>query len=461
MREPDVRSAQLPTGEGAAAGSEEAQSASQGSGGFSSAGPLPPVQRKVASGAAASPPPTASDLAFEGGGGGSALPDPVRGKMEQSFGADFSGVRVHQGGKADALGSHALAQGDNLHFANGQYDPSSRRGQELIGHELAHDVQQRAGRVDKAQHDGPVVADASLEREADQQGAAAARGDVVATQPAAPAITGGAPAKDTAAGSPALADAHALAMHGISAMSGTPGLVVSHPPADLATGGAQASGGAAEPRVVPEAGVVGSLQLEYDMCTGKLALIGWVWAGAGAIIHTPIGEQWYGAYTFVEGTICETKLDFMPKLPHGEPPPKDENKEKGPDVGWGIAGFPMLITPGKMNKFKAGGLEMGLLVTPDSSDWGADIELVALLDVLGYLGPVAAGAKKVIEVANTYASKFGLNVEAEAGLVASANVHGWKGPKGLVVDDAKVAGGGFVAVGVDLPRSKSALPKAH
>lgn len=115
-------------------------------------------------------------------GGGSALPDALRAQMEQAFAADFSDVRVHEGAHVSALGALAYAQGSGLHFAPGQYAPDSEAGRELIGHELAHVVQQRAGRV--AGGDGGVNRDASLEAEADAAGAKAARG-------VAPGLAGG------------------------------------------------------------------------------------------------------------------------------------------------------------------------------------------------------------------------------------------------------------------------------
>ena len=114
-------------------------------------------------------------------GSGSPMPDGVRGKMEGAFGQDFSDVRVHAGSQhAPALGAQAYTQGSDIHFAPGQYDTSSRGGQELIGHELTHVVQQRAGRVSTPQgKDGIVNADAGLEAEADTLGARAARGESV------------------------------------------------------------------------------------------------------------------------------------------------------------------------------------------------------------------------------------------------------------------------------------------
>jgi hypothetical protein len=112
-------------------------------------------------------------------GGGSPMPAPLQKKMESSFGADFSSVRVHEGGQAGQLGAHAYAQGDDVHFAPGQYQPDTQSGQALIGHELAHVVQQRGGRVAAPMQakGAPVVADKGLEDEADRAGAAAARGE--------------------------------------------------------------------------------------------------------------------------------------------------------------------------------------------------------------------------------------------------------------------------------------------
>ena len=103
------------------------------------------------------------------------LPAPLQAKMEASFSTDFSSVRVRQDGSAEQLDARAYASGEEIHFAAGQYDPDSQAGQALIGHELAHVVQQRSGRV---AGDGLVV-DAGLEDEADLDGARAARGESV------------------------------------------------------------------------------------------------------------------------------------------------------------------------------------------------------------------------------------------------------------------------------------------
>jgi Domain of unknown function (DUF4157) len=107
--------------------------------------------------------------------GGLPLPSEVRTKMETAFSADFSDVRVHVGHEASSLGAIAYTWGSNIHFAPGQYNPHTIQGQKLLGHELWHVVQQRAGRVRNPFGGGvAVVQDHALEAEADRMGVKAA-----------------------------------------------------------------------------------------------------------------------------------------------------------------------------------------------------------------------------------------------------------------------------------------------
>ncbi|MEI7025313.1 eCIS core domain-containing protein [Paenibacillus sp. y28] len=101
----------------------------------------------------------------------------VQGKMEKAFNSDFSGVKIHEGSDASEIGALAYTQGSDIHFAPGRYQPNTQSGQELLGHELAHVVQQRQGRVrPTTQAKGiPINDDAALEKEADQLGSKAAR----------------------------------------------------------------------------------------------------------------------------------------------------------------------------------------------------------------------------------------------------------------------------------------------
>ena len=79
-------------------------------------------------------------------GGGHLLPENVRGSMEQAFGANFGGVRIHTDTKANQLNqslqAHAFTTGQDIYFRRGAYDPIGRRGQMLLAHELTHVIQQ-------------------------------------------------------------------------------------------------------------------------------------------------------------------------------------------------------------------------------------------------------------------------------------------------------------------------------
>src|SRR5947209_4466804 len=78
---------------------------------------------------------------------GQPLPETFRRQAEIEFAADFSDVRVHVGPEAEQVAAIAFTQGSDIFFRPGAYDPNSPRGREILGHELAHVVQQRTGRV--------------------------------------------------------------------------------------------------------------------------------------------------------------------------------------------------------------------------------------------------------------------------------------------------------------------------
>lgn len=115
---------------------------------------------------------------------GTRLPAPVLGSMERAFGTSFETVQIHaESREAPRLGALALTAGEHVHFAPGQYQPHAHAGRELIGHELVHVVQQRAGLGTlgqrKASGEVPVDGAPALEAEADRLGSAAARGESV------------------------------------------------------------------------------------------------------------------------------------------------------------------------------------------------------------------------------------------------------------------------------------------
>jgi hypothetical protein len=138
-------------------------------------------------------------------GRGKPLPARVRQKMEGALGADFSDVRIHEGSDAESLEAVAFTRGADIHFAPGAYSPESLKGQEVLGHELAHVVQQRAGRVALPRGAGaPINADPGLEAEAEGLGKQAARSRTPAffgrpERPSAPAGATSSPAAPAAA----------------------------------------------------------------------------------------------------------------------------------------------------------------------------------------------------------------------------------------------------------------------
>jgi hypothetical protein len=100
--------------------------------------------------------------------GGEALPQPLLARMEAAFETDFSAVRVHIGPQPSRIGAIAFTAGDDLYFAPGQFQPATIDGQWLIGHELAHVIQQREGRVRSTTSGLAVVQDPTLEAEAER-----------------------------------------------------------------------------------------------------------------------------------------------------------------------------------------------------------------------------------------------------------------------------------------------------
>jgi hypothetical protein len=102
------------------------------------------------------------------------LPDELKAEMETTFDSDFSDIRIHAASsKAGDVGARAYTQGNDIHVASGQFQPYTARGKQLLGHEMAHVVQQREGRVaPTGEVSGlPLNDDPALEEEADTMAA--------------------------------------------------------------------------------------------------------------------------------------------------------------------------------------------------------------------------------------------------------------------------------------------------
>ena len=108
---------------------------------------------------------------------GQAMAKPMAERFGQAFGADFSTVRLHENAVPPHLGAIAFTQGEHIYLRS--TSPASKSGQDLLGHELTHVLQQRAGRVPLPQTQGEFNIDSRLEQEANQLGDRAAQGQLV------------------------------------------------------------------------------------------------------------------------------------------------------------------------------------------------------------------------------------------------------------------------------------------
>ena len=89
---------------------------------------------------------------------------------------------------ADA-GAEAIAQGNEIAFAPGKANFSTRSGQERLGHELSHVMSQRSGQV----RGSGFLNNAALEARADREGVMAAAGQRVYAGPVTHALSGAVP----------------------------------------------------------------------------------------------------------------------------------------------------------------------------------------------------------------------------------------------------------------------------
>lgn len=89
-------------------------------------------------------------------GQGTPMPASTQHFMENRFGADFSGVRIHTGSYAENLSSNihaqAFAHGNDIYFNAGKYSPNTEAGGTLLAHELTHTIQQGASKTKTSNH---------------------------------------------------------------------------------------------------------------------------------------------------------------------------------------------------------------------------------------------------------------------------------------------------------------------
>ena len=80
-------------------------------------------------------------------GGGSPLPKSTNQFMSNSFGTDFSRVRIHNDSSAHQMNrdiqAKAFTHGSDIYFNRAYYSPETIGGKKLLAHELTHVVQQK------------------------------------------------------------------------------------------------------------------------------------------------------------------------------------------------------------------------------------------------------------------------------------------------------------------------------
>lgn len=114
--------------------------------------------------------PDASRLS-RGSGRPLTLPDQVQSSIEQHFGHSIDNLRFRESSDVESIGTKAYARGDEIHFAPGQFHPDTALGRKMIGHEVAHILQQAKGGLGNG---GELNVDRSMEDRADVQGDAVA-----------------------------------------------------------------------------------------------------------------------------------------------------------------------------------------------------------------------------------------------------------------------------------------------
>jgi flagellar biosynthesis GTPase FlhF len=81
-------------------------------------------------------------------GNGSPMGKGIKLEMENSFGANFSSIRIHTDSNAvsmcQEMGAQAFTNGSDIYFNKGKYNPNSAAGKQLLAHELTHTIQQGA-----------------------------------------------------------------------------------------------------------------------------------------------------------------------------------------------------------------------------------------------------------------------------------------------------------------------------
>lgn len=109
---------------------------------------------------------------------GQKLPTTVLDKLQNVLSEDFSGVEIYADSEfANSLNAQAFTYDNKISFAPGRYNPYSKDGLKLIGHELTHVLQQRKLPSSNANNGERNQNVATAEKKANHTGKAVANGN--------------------------------------------------------------------------------------------------------------------------------------------------------------------------------------------------------------------------------------------------------------------------------------------
>jgi hypothetical protein len=78
---------------------------------------------------------------------GTPLSSDVTGPLQKEFpNENFANILIHED-IPEYIDRESFSLGDNIHFKPGKYHPSHHVGQELLGHEIAHVLQERMAKA--------------------------------------------------------------------------------------------------------------------------------------------------------------------------------------------------------------------------------------------------------------------------------------------------------------------------
>lgn len=110
--------------------------------------PITPFVQTKANGEAQTSPALNNSISSSRGGG-EKMDTGTRSFMESRFGSNFANVNIHTGTEPAMmnreLNARAFTVGNDIYFNEGEYNPHSTEGKQLLAHELTHTIQQNGG----------------------------------------------------------------------------------------------------------------------------------------------------------------------------------------------------------------------------------------------------------------------------------------------------------------------------